>query len=492
MQKFLMIQNPGIAPVESYTLLGVSLTRDCGVDGTIGQFASGAKNAIALLLRQGLTPIVYCGKQRLEFSVKKHTVDDGIRSKDFGKIHCKISGEKPDGGTINRTVSLGFTVEMGESDWTNLNMALREFVSNAIDHTLRNGMDFAKAIKDEELVVDLVDENQVRAKNGGKHTRIFVEATPEIIKFFAELPLRFLHFSHPEWVTTHRILPKMGSLDGTNTAMIYKQGVFVRQVGEGDEQVASLFNYNFGTDFRLDECRNASDYEVKSQAGRCLSLAEPDILAEVFRSLVKMEATWESKFDSSDLSPRYEWDENKKKKRQENWHKGWDTALGSKTILCREGHQATERVAKKGHTVAAVKADCQWMEAAERLGTIPTPLLVLNENEHKGRELLPPTTAATEAVDIVWDWIALQGRTNGKQKPAIGCFKDTTEGEVITFGFYDSSEKKCYFEEGHASGMNKALLRTAVEELVHHLTGSTDCSRDFQNFVIDLLVDIIT
>ena len=43
---FLCIQNPGVAPVEGFTLLGVSTTRDCGVEGTIGQFGSGNKHAI--------------------------------------------------------------------------------------------------------------------------------------------------------------------------------------------------------------------------------------------------------------------------------------------------------------------------------------------------------------------------------------------------------------------------------------------------------------
>ena len=51
---YLLVQNPGVAPVEGYTLLGVSTTRNCGVVGTIGQFGSGAKHAINTLLRAGL------------------------------------------------------------------------------------------------------------------------------------------------------------------------------------------------------------------------------------------------------------------------------------------------------------------------------------------------------------------------------------------------------------------------------------------------------
>ena len=67
---FLCIQNPGVAPVEGFTLLGVSTTRDCGVEGTIGQFGSGNKHAINVLLRAGLKVIVYCGKTRLDFQTR--------------------------------------------------------------------------------------------------------------------------------------------------------------------------------------------------------------------------------------------------------------------------------------------------------------------------------------------------------------------------------------------------------------------------------------
>ena len=59
---FLCVQNPGVAPVEGFTLLGVSTSR--GETGTIGQFGSGAKHAINTLLRAGLKLTIYCGKTR--------------------------------------------------------------------------------------------------------------------------------------------------------------------------------------------------------------------------------------------------------------------------------------------------------------------------------------------------------------------------------------------------------------------------------------------
>jgi hypothetical protein len=82
---YLLVQNPGVAPVEGYTLLGVSTTRNCGVAGTIGQFGSGAKHAINTLLRVGLKLLIYCGKTRLEFATREETVNRAFFTLDQSK-----------------------------------------------------------------------------------------------------------------------------------------------------------------------------------------------------------------------------------------------------------------------------------------------------------------------------------------------------------------------------------------------------------------------
>ena len=532
-KKYLLIQNPGEAPIEGYLLLGVSLTSGCGVEGTIGQFASGAKNAISLLLREKITPLVYCGNLRLEFGTKKIDVSDEVRSKEFAQVICRMKGKTTKGGMVNCTKYLGWTVDFGRNDWTDVNMALREFVSNSIDRTVREaadaakripdlqdaldtavavqdyaeaaklkktiddltaisknpeGLGFQQAIKDGRLSVEIVNEKQVRARDG--FTRVYIEATSDVLKFFEELPVRFLHFSnHPEWVN-QRILPKEQKLDDSQRALVYKQGVFVRQVENDSDCYGSLYDYNFDKNFRLDECRNASDYDVKREAGRCLSVSGADIIAEVFRALLEFKKPWEATFDSSQLSGKYEWSESAevKKARKENWHKAWDKAAGGKTIMARQGTLASEQASKKGHDVANIQADT-WVAAAETLDTIPTPKKVLNEHEQKGHEILPPTQAALDAVDKVWAWIETFGDTHGKEKPGVGCFRKSTECETITFGYFDPTDQKVYFEEAFANGdINENLLRTALEEVTHYVTLATDCSRDFQNFIINLAV----
>ena len=113
------------------------------MEGAIGQFGSGNKHAINLLLRAGLKVVVYCGKTRLDFQTRDDEIDDGLTRKPIRRVMCKM------GGTSTRTIDLGWVLDFGAIDWTDLGMALREFVSNAIDRTLReeNG-EFAPAMLD--------------------------------------------------------------------------------------------------------------------------------------------------------------------------------------------------------------------------------------------------------------------------------------------------------------------------------------------------------
>jgi len=41
-----------------------------------------------------------------------------------------------------------------------------------------------------------------------------------------------------------------------------------------------------------------------------------------------------------------------------------------------------------------------------------------------------------------------------------------------------------------AEGTSNRLLKVALEELAHFITGATDNSRDFQNFLLDVAVKL--
>jgi len=473
---YLLIQNPGVAPVEGYTLLGVSTTRNCGVAGTIGQFGSGAKYAINTLLRAGLKLLIYCGKTRLEFTTRDDMMDDGLVKKSIKRVVCRL------GGTSTRTIDMGWCLDFGAIDWTDLAMALREFVANAIDRTVREKGDFVPSLLDEVLRVAVVEDNTVRARDG--YTRVYVQVNDDVQRFYGELPRRFLHFSSRPELVKESLLPKADrNLSGKRTAMIYKEGVLIREIAKDEE--ASVYDYNFHDgELRLDESRNSSEYEIKGAAARLFRRATPQQLAPVFKSLVAQEQTYEATFDSYYMASSYSDPEPEQK---QAWQQAWELAAGSQAVLCDAtlGHVA-EFVKKKGLVAKPVKA-VSWISAAARCG-VKTAASVLDGHEANGKQIVPATDAAIRAVDIVWSWLQEINMTQGKAKPKVGCFRDIMQAGCEVMGYY--CDGMVYFNESVAGALNKYLLRVAVEEVAHFVTGATDMSRDFQDYLIQCLVEV--
>ncbi len=471
----LMIQNPGEAPVEGFTLLGVSTTRGCGVEGTIGQFGSGTKHAINVLLRAGLKVVVYCGRTRMEFLTRADTVNDGLVDQSVQRVYVQFSG------TSTKKVDLGWVLDFGAIDWTELGMALREFVSNAIDRTLREEVgQFEAAIREGRLAVRKVPDTEVRAKSG--YTRVFVTTNAEIGRYMEELPKRFLHFSDRPGDVKQRLLPKANrNLTEKKTAMVYREGVFVRELAE--QQAASLYDYNFlSGEIQLDESRNSSEYAVRASCALAWKTAGANDLVSVFRSLTAMEDTFEAALDSHYLCPTYE---TPKPECQQNWQKAWEAVAGE-SVMCEPTAQQAMLVARKGKSVKTVKSS-GWVQAAQRFG-IETSAEVLTKSEVQGRESCPVTSAAQQAVETVWSWVVSLGMTGGRKLPDVACYHDLTNAGVDTIGYY--RDDTVHIREDIASGENKYLLKVALEEVVHHVTQAGDNSRDIQNFLIDMVTEI--
>ena len=472
----LLIQNPGEAPAEGFTLLGVSTTRDCGVAGTIGQFGSGTKHAINVLLRAGLQVIAYSGRMKMEFLTRDDVVNDGLISKSVQRVYVQFSG------TSTKRVDLGWVLDFGVVDWTEVGMALREFVSNAIDRTMREEAgQFAAAICDGRLIVRNVSGTEIRAKTG--FTRVYITRSVETDRYMEELPKRFLHFSDQPSDVKKRLLPKADRnlTPGRRSAMVYREGVFVRELTE--QTTDSLYDYNFREpEIQIDESRNSSEYAVRAACARAMKTASADELVPIFRSLTAMEDTFEAALDPYYLGgPSYD---IPKEEQRQNWQRAWEAVAGE-SVMCEPTAQQAILVQRKGKSAKVVKSSA-WAQAAERFG-ITTSARVLTQSEVRGREECPVTPAALKAVEMVWGWIACLGMTNGREIPEVACYRDLTNAETDTTGYYQDGI--VHLREDIASGSNKYLVKTALEECVHHATGADDGSRDFANFLIDMIVE---
>lgn len=472
---YLLIQNRGVAPIEGYTLLGLSTTVDAGVAGTIGQFGSGAKHAINVLLRAGLKFWIYCGKTRLEFQTKEEVIDDGLVQKTVQKVVCRL------GGTSSKLIDCGWCVDFGLIDWTETAMALREFVSNAIDRTIRQEGGFITPMKDGTLAVITQTDDQRQAKDD--YTRIYVELSAEVQKFFGELPKRFLHFSDDPSQVERGLLPKADrNLGDSLGPMVYRCGVLVREMRETN--LPSLFDYNFKvSELSIDECRNSSEYVTRGECARLLRRADSDVLAVVYKSLIDGTETFEAGLDKFYLCPS--WD-NPTDAEKKNWQAGWQKAAGSGVLCDAEDTQTAKIIRRKGYAAKTVRS-VSWVETAERFG-VTTAGAVLSASEQQGREMVPASHAAIKAVDTVWGWLEALGMTQGKDKPLVGCYRDIMNAESEIHGYMD--EGVVYLREDISDVVSKYTLKVAFEEVCHYVTGATDQSRDFQNFLIDCFVDL--
>lgn len=471
---YLMIQNKGVAPVEAFTLLGASTSRDC--DDTIGQFGTGTKHSINLLLRERLPFRVYCGKTRLEFQTEDLAMDDGFGStKQVNKVVCQF------GGTTRKKIDLGWVLEFGAIDWTDIGMALREFISNAIDRTVRETGEFAPSIESGDLVVKIVDKMQ--AKDG--YTRVFIKVDEEgeILKYLSDLSKRFLHFGDPEDVKK-TFLPKAGRNLTGDTAMIYREGVLVREIKETN--YSSVYDYNFSaSDIPIDDCRNSNEYTIRAACARLLRDATADELAPILKAMADGLKTFESVFDQYAISGY----NTSTEKQREAWTDAWEAAVGDAVVVSDEGDgHAREKAVRKGHKVVTVNPT--WASTVKNFG-VNNVADVLDTNEREGREILSPTSASIEALDMVWEWLEMTKQTADKPKPGVFCYKELTKAESDIMGFYRHGEENIHVREDIASGVNKYLLKTTLEELAHYVTGATDNSRDFQNFFMDMIVELV-
>lgn len=477
MPAFLKIENVGVCPPEGFTVLGVSLADTSQHEQVIGQFGSGCKQSVGLCLRYEVAPVVFCGSLRLEFFTKPQNVADSKASKDFARVCVKYGGTDPlTGASRSSTEDLGFVLDYGKQDWTEIALALREFVSNAIDRSIRESGDWSG------VKIEIVDESRVRAKKDC--TRVFLPLTPDVLAFYNDLGKWFLHFSEPKMLDK-AILPKANrNLGDRKAAVIYRRGVRVREFESSDTE--SLFDYNLNG-LSIDEARKASDWDVRHHCGRALANADRKVLAILFDRLLNSdESYWEYGFDTYALNSCCD-----NASRRQDWQEAFSQVAGDTAVLTGEGSK--DQLERKGYK--PVVAPDGLLNAAGRYG-VQTSTSVLSADELSGREITEASPDAQEAVDLVWEWLEEVGLTNGKEKPPVRCFTSILDGGVMLNGYYRSGEVFINSDLAGAGSLvagrqalSNRLLTVALEEVSHFATnGATDNSRDFQNYLLDLAV----
>jgi len=473
---YLKIENIGVGDISLFLLFGATTKKDSIHPLQIGQFGSGFKHSLGILLRQSNPPIIFCGSTKLEFFTKPINIrsSTGVES-EHHKVCCKLTGKLQDGSTVNRTEDMSFTLDYGRTDWKTCALALREFISNAIDGQIDATGDFTG------VSICEVEDNQVRAKQGV--TRIFIRITDDIVMFHRNIGMFFLHFSNPDVLRKReKILRKVQGRSGR--ANIYRRGVLVRQIQHGKD---SIFDYNI--DPELNESRTFDDFRAKHFCALALRNAPVDILTEALFHICnpgtnengEKNEYWESSMDSI----MYDYGDDgavNSEQRKENWQQASNAILGDNGIFTeKSANNLIEGMIKgKGYN-PIVLPNC-WAQAA-RTFDLKTEKTILSDNDQKGRTFSPVTISVQKAHDIVWDFLIQENLHKNKNKPGCECFYQPTECGKNVFGYYDPTKQTCYYHTDYAGGDNESLMITAVEECCHHASGATDFSRDMSELL---------
>ncbi len=455
---YLKIENVGVCPPEGFTVFGVSLADQCNDPRIIGKFGSGCKHSVGVLLRFGLAPIVFSGNLKMTFGTQSKKVESRGISKDFAQVVVKYSGKDENGNTRNSSEELGFATDFGKNDWDHPAYALREFVSNAIDSEIALNGNW------NSIRVELVEENQVRAKAGC--TRVFVPVSPAVLNFFQNLDKWFLHFKSPELLSVP-VFPRTNRnlFDGQN-AMIYRRGVMVRQFQNG--KYPSLFDYNLN-DLELDECRVASDWDVRYAASMELSKStDPEIIKIFLGSLSGQ--FWEHEFTDSAYG---------NSEARSIWKNMFEKYFGTQSVITSDRHYA-EKLEKKGYNPVLVS---EILYNYLKKNEISSDLSILDVNELAGREIVETPAEFKEVCSSVWELLSSFGLTRNKSEPPVICFESPMNGGTETQGFYQ--DNSIYLNRS-ILGSGELVHSVVLEELVHYITNSTDNSRDFQNYILNL------
>ncbi len=488
MRLYLKISNPGVAPIEAFTLLGASTTGQAGVDGTAGQFGSGSKFAIILALKRKLQPVIYAGLTKLEFYTKPVEIDDGLTKTTHDRVYYRISGKTADGRSVNRIEETSLTLNFGQHDWTELAFGLRELVTNALDRANREAAAAGRTDLSyiDDVKIEVVEETKIRAKAG--ETTFYIEYTDEVKQFHGELGRRFLHFGNRDDLK-RTILPKSNrNLGDSRRAVIYREGILVREIQ--NDTTESVYDYNLSSSqLAIDECRNLNDYVVASRVASLLRDAQASELVPVLSKVLKGEASWEGSRLTYNLDNDC-WDnEPTRERRRAAWSSAF-LAVAGNGVIC-SSVATSDYVANKGRQPVVV-SEPAWAKALAGHG-IDTDVKVLTANNIKGIEESPATADVQAVVDDVWALACLAGMNGDRtEAPRVVCFRKLTDGGSITHGWWDPKDDYIGIREDIATGRSPFLLQVVVHETAHFISRSCDHTPDFQNFLVSFIVAIAT
>jgi hypothetical protein len=250
---YVMFQNAGTA--DFYALFLVGFTDKAGDPNAIGMFGSGFKLAITASLRMGIETVLFLGREKVTFKKAPRKV----KGENIEQLVFVCESSEGEVKEFQTNLTLGY----GAKDWKKPWVVFREIMANCRDAD-PHGYEVVAGI-------------EPRGREG--FTRVFVEATDEIMEIYRNLDFYFKEERHAIFSCDDgRIYPKHGDEGETN---YYCKGMFVLSTHE-----KSLYDFDL-TRMPINESRDASKENLSFHILRLYDMCPVDIKAEVLRFIIE-------------------------------------------------------------------------------------------------------------------------------------------------------------------------------------------------------------
>lgn len=430
MAKFLRISSQSITNSVDMFTLGVSTST--GRADRIGQFGSGSLMGVLLWLREfGESPIFSINGTKVEFESLPELKTDGE------PFHRVFQIEKPKDGRAKRT-PLSVSLEYGRIDWNEPRMALREWISNAID----NGADIRTCVE----LVDRVDfpPDQVC---------VFVPLNGECRKYWATIDQHFLHFTKSQ--ETIIIEKPMIS-----KCRVYRKGVFIRELEQN-----SIFDYNLN--FSIDESRNGSSDSILSMIMEtvCQEYGSGKLLPNQIETIVQ-----HVRLNSDCIEVR---------------EQTWRAYVGEayRPVLDKLVQLGVRFGGMDLEEDKVERIGAHWYGRFIRLVPAIDGFRDRSSAELAGHVVVDCTDAVQKNFDRYATLIAEMGLSNGKERPKLQVFKTRDGRKPDHLGCY-ANNIVAIWQDAETS---KEVM---LEELCHHYSGCADRTRGFQDYLFRMITEM--
>jgi hypothetical protein len=434
---FLMVQNPGTIPLHGIRLLGLSSKRP----DQIGQFGTGLKEVIALLIRFGKSPVIMSGTNRIDFSVQQI---DGVNEV------CFKTSEGSERFPAGIWHGLGMSPNFGKQDWNSYWQVLREVFCNAIDECPDLSMMYHEIVGNVE----------------GKPncTRVYIPADDQLLLAYEELPQRLLQLGKIN------ILYECNAgrlLKGNGKCRIFSKGVYIQESSK-----SCLFHFEIPS-LKLNESRSADWYIANNAACEIIGDCKQAATAILLHTQTE---DWQKSWESENV-----WTFGHFGKKA-TWQTAFREAFGDTAMAVFNQHQM-EIAIKKGYKPIAFPDNCHQLIKDLDL---PRAQKILGQDESEGLKTSDPGSRTKKTVEKVWQKLQEKNLIRDRSIPLPDCKVFTMVGSEagnVKLGFY--RQNTIYLNQTIIGSQQE--VTTILEEMVHHITKATDMSRDMQNFLLDAL-----